>query len=53
MFLPHQTARIRREHTGKVSKSIQGIGKITREQIQDQIKKTKPFKAPGPDGIPN
>jgi hypothetical protein len=29
-----------------------GVGRITREQIWDQLKKTKPFKAPGPDGIP-
>ena len=28
-------------------------GKITAEQIQNQIRKLKPFKAPGPDGIPN
>jgi len=30
-----------------------GVGKITREQINEQLKRTKPYKAPGPDGIPN
>ena len=30
-----------------------GVGKITREQIHKQLRKTKLFKAPGPDGIPN
>ena len=28
-------------------------GQITKEQIATQIRKLKPFKAPGPDGIPN
>jgi hypothetical protein len=27
--------------------------KITREQIRHQLKRLKPYKAPGPDGIPN
>ena len=29
------------------------VSQITGEQITSQIKKLKPFKAPGPDGIPN
>jgi len=28
-------------------------GKITKDQILKQIKKLKPYKAPGPDSIPN
>ena len=28
-------------------------GSITAEQIKVQLKKLKPFKAPGPDSIPN
>ena len=30
-----------------------GTQKISREQILRQLKRLKPFKAPGPDGIPN
>ena len=37
----------------KYLKVCRGIGKITRDQICEQLRKTKPFKAPGPDGIPN
>jgi hypothetical protein len=29
------------------------VGKVTKEQIRKQLKKAKPYKAPGPDGIPN
>ena len=28
-------------------------GKVTEEHIRKQLKKLKPYKAPGPDGIPN
>src|SRR6266851_7770881 len=34
-------------------KACKGVGKIIREQICEQLRKTKPFKALGPDGIPN
>ena len=37
----------------KFPKACKGVGSITREQIGEQLRKTKPFKAPGPDGIPN
>lgn len=37
----------------KYPKACKGVGKITRDQICEQLRKTKPFKAPGPDGIPN
>jgi len=37
----------------KYPKACKGVGKITREEIHEQLRKTKPFKAPGPDGIPN
>jgi hypothetical protein len=34
-------------------KACKGVGTIMREQICKQLRKTKPFKAPGPDSIPN
>jgi len=34
-------------------KACDRVGRITLEQIRAQLKKLKPFKAPGPDGIPN
>jgi len=34
-------------------KACSKAGKVTEEQIQKQLKKLKPYKAPGPDGIPN
>ena len=37
----------------KYPKVCKGVGKITRDQIREQLRKTKPFKAPGLDGIPN
>jgi hypothetical protein len=37
----------------KFPKACKGVGSITREQIHEQLRKMKPFKAPGPDGIPN
>ena len=37
----------------KYPKACTRVGKITPEQISAQLKKLKPYKAPGPDGIPN
>jgi len=37
----------------KYPKVCKGVERITREQIREQLKKTKPLKALGPDGIPN
>jgi ribonuclease HI/exonuclease III len=34
-------------------RACERVGKITPEQIEAQLKKLKPYKAPGPDGIPN
>ncbi len=34
-------------------KVCKGVGKIMKEQIQVQLKTIKPYKALGPDGIPN
>jgi len=34
-------------------KACSRTGKVTREQIRKQLKKLKPFKAPGPNDIPN
>lgn len=37
----------------KYPKACKGVGRITEEQIRDQLRRTRPYKAPGPDGIPN
>ena len=37
----------------KYPQPICGTHKIPKEQIRRQIKSLKPYKAPGPDGIPN
>ena len=37
----------------KYPKACSRAGKITPEQVSAQLKKLKPYKAPGPDGIPN
>ncbi len=37
----------------KYPKACKGVGKITREQIHEQLRRIKPFKAPGLDSIPN
>ena len=37
----------------KYPKACSRAGKVTQEQIHAQLKKLKPYKAPGPDGIPN
>jgi hypothetical protein len=37
----------------KLPKACKGVGKIMKEQIRAQLKNIKPYKAPGPDGIPN
>ena len=34
-------------------KTCSKVGKVTKDQIRKQLKKLKPYKAPGPDGIPN
>jgi hypothetical protein len=34
-------------------KACKGVGRVTRDQIHEQLRRIKPFKAPGPDGIPN
>jgi hypothetical protein len=39
--------------SSKLPKACKGVGKITKEQIRVQLKNIKPYKAPGPDGIPN
>jgi hypothetical protein len=37
----------------KYPKVCKGVGKIIREQIHKQLRRIKPFKALGPDGILN
>jgi hypothetical protein len=39
--------------TEKFPKACKGAGQIIREQIRMQLKSIKPYKAPGPNGIPN
>jgi len=52
-FFPTKPQDQGRNTEVKYPKACKGVGKITREQIREQLRKTKPFKAPGPDGIPN
>lgn len=41
------------EGTEEVTRPICKMKKVTRDQISRHIAKLKPYKAPGPDGIPN
>jgi hypothetical protein len=34
-------------------RACKGVGKVTKHQIRAQLKSIKPYKAPGPDRIPN
>jgi len=52
-FFPTKLQDQGRNAEVKYPKACRGVGKITREQICEQLRKTKPFKALGPDGISN
>jgi len=50
-FFPPKPAESTVETSTKYPKQCQGGVKITVDQIQKQLQKLKPYKAPGPDGI--
>jgi len=52
-FFPPKPAENSVPPNVKYPRPCQGGTKITAKQIQRQLQKLKPFKAPGPDGIPN
>ena len=52
-FFPTKLQDQGRNSEVKYPKVCKGVGKITRKKIHEQLRKAKPFKAPGPDGIPN
>jgi len=52
-FFPAKPPEEEQQVKEKYPKACKGVGRITREQIRDQLRKTKLYKAPGPDGIPN
>jgi ribonuclease HI/exonuclease III len=51
-FFPPKPAASEIQEGFTYPKALKG-GKITTEQIRHQLKRLKPYKAPGPDGIPN
>ena len=52
-FFPPKPTESAARPNPKYPKQCQGGIKITADQIQRQLCKLKPYKAPGPDGIPN
>jgi len=52
-FFPPKPAQDHTEVRHKYPRPCQVHNKITREQIRKQLKRLKPYKALGPDGIPN
>ena len=53
VFFPEKPPADAALETCTYPKQCESEGTITPEQIKSQLKKLKPFKAPGPDGIPN
>jgi len=53
VFFPEKPPADAALETCMYPKQCESKGMITPEQIESQLKKLKPFKAPGPDGIPN
>ena len=52
-FFPPKPIELDSDDEEEYPNQCQGNIRITIEQIQGQLRKLKPFKAPGPDGIPN
>ena len=52
-FFPPKPQDDRIQQGYKYPRQQQVRSKITREQIRSQLRRIKPYKAPGPDGIPN
>jgi ribonuclease HI len=51
-FFPTKPREIIQEEVGEYDPCC-AADSITREQIERQLRRIKPYKAPGPDGIPN
>jgi len=52
-FFPPKPLKLDSDDDKDYPSQCQGNVKVTVEQIQGQLRKLKPFKALGPDGIPN
>ena len=52
-FFPAKPLQEQTEPNVDYPPQCEKAGKITRESITRQLRKLKPYKAPGPDGIPN
>ena len=52
-FFPTKPQEETIQENGRYPKACSKAGKILAEQIQQQLWRIKPFKAPGPDSIPN
>ena len=50
-FFPAKPQEHKLQAGVRYSKACKGVGKIMREQILEQLRRTKPYKARGPDGI--
>jgi ribonuclease HI/exonuclease III len=53
VFFPPKPQAGNTEGTPRTPKACSAPIKITKEQISKHLRKLKPYKAPGPDGIPN
>jgi len=52
-FFPPKPIKLDLDNKEEYPNQCQGNIKISIKQIQGQLQKLKPFKAPGPDSIPN
>ena len=52
-FFPQKPQTQDTQEGEEYPKTCSKAGKVTKDQIRKQLKKLKPYKAPGPDGIPN
>ena len=52
-FFPPKPATEPRTEQARYPKQCEKAGRITKESVARQLRKLKPYKAPGPDGIPN
>ena len=52
-FFPLKLQQSNVQEDGKYPRQCERPKKITKEQILHHLKRLKPYKAPGPDGIPN
>jgi len=52
-FFPQKPQTQDIQEDKRYPKMCSKAGKVTKDQIQKHLKRLKPYKAPGPDGIPN